>query len=240
MNLVHCVSIKKSDFKAFILREWDVGAVQMNMKQHHADPFRKSPQYSDGNATQRVNLSPEQEEWTKRKHGDSRMTDDRKFFCFTFLFFFLRGDKTVITVKQKIAISAGAVSRRLFPLIFIFSFFFFFFFFAIIFRWNLSINKSSAMKTRSPTATKTYTTTVRFMPSRRENCFHLRYFALLLYIRHLCSARRLLCFAFSAWLFFLFSVLSWWLETEESHVLMAFENISSLMREAFLCLMHRT
>ena len=32
--------------------------------------------------------------------------------------------------------------------------------------------------------------------SQRENCFNLRYFALLLYIRYLCSDRRLLCFIF--------------------------------------------
>lgn len=37
------------------------------------------------------------------------------------------------------------------------------------------------------------TTVLTLKPSsQRENCFHLRYFALLLYIRYLCSARRLL------------------------------------------------
>lgn len=57
--------------------------------------------------------------------------------------------------------------------------------------WNTKPNRDQNM----------LLTTVHFMPPSRENCFHLRYFALLLYIRHLCFARCLLCFVFSTWVF---------------------------------------
>lgn len=63
------------------------------------------------------------------------------------------------------------------------------------FRWNLfdlKIKTQSCLQTHRQTAVFT---------SQRENCFNLRYFALLLYIRYLCSARRLLCFIFFSFFF---------------------------------------
>lgn len=61
-------------------------------------------------------------------------------------------------------------------------------FFCFFFRWNLSI--TNQIKTRSPTATKTYTQQpVHFYAfSSKRKLLRLRYFVLLLYIRYLCSA----------------------------------------------------